>query len=69
MDWLKRILDLLVGIITGRAQAERAGATEAANASLQAGVETIKKANVAAAKVEHTPEAIDEDEDNLDARR
>ncbi len=69
MDWLKRILDLLVGIITGRAQAERSGATEAANTSLRAGVEAARRANEAAAKVDHTPEAIANDPDNLDARR
>ncbi len=69
MKWLERILDLLVGIITGRAQAERSGATEATNASLQAGVEASRRANEAAKTVDHTAEAIANDPDNLDARR
>lgn len=66
---LGKILDLILGWLTGRSAAERAGATEAANTSLRAGVETIKRANDAAKAVEHTAEAIDEDPDNLDRRR
>lgn len=65
---LGKILEWLVALITGRLAAEKAGATEAANTSLRAGVETARRANEAAAKVEHTPEAIDEDPDNLDRK-
>lgn len=65
---LGRLLDLILGWLSGRSAAERAGATEAANASLRAGVETNRRANDAAKAVEHTPEAIDDDEDNLDRR-
>lgn len=65
---LGKLLDWFLGWLSGRSAAERAGATEAANTSLQAGVDTIKKANEAAKAVEHTPEAIDEDPDNLDRK-
>lgn len=63
------VAKLLGGGNRDKADAKREGATEAANASLQTGVDTIKAANVAANKTEHTPEAIANDPDNLDRRR
>lgn len=66
MKWLEKILDLLVGIITGRAQAERSGATEVTNASLQAGVKTIRRANDAAEQTRREDKDAPRDPNDLD---
>lgn len=68
------ILDAILGLFgvflnKKQATAERAGATEAANVALREGVETIKRANEAAKKVDTSKEAVDVDPDNLDARK
>jgi hypothetical protein len=63
------IISKMMGGGRDKADAKQAGALEAANTSLQTGVDTIKAANEAAKETQNTPEAIANDPDNLDRRR
>jgi len=62
---LRKILDVILGWLSGRSAAREQGRVEQQNADLKAGMDTVRRANEAAKKAEQEPYDYDpNDRDN-----
>lgn len=64
---LGRLLDWLLGWLSGRSAARELGRVEQQNADMKGDMATVRRANEAAKKAEQEP--FDDDQNDRDARR